>query len=102
MFRKQGTLSEKIGEVYKITITNSIGAYIEIFTLGAILQSVNVPDKYGKLCDVVLGFDTPDEYLQNTGMYGATIGRCANRVRKGEIKLGEKSVSLSQNTPRGL
>ena len=50
-------------DIYKIT--NKNGAFVELMTLGAGIHSINVPDRNGKLGDVVLGFDDVDNYLKN-------------------------------------
>ena len=53
---------------------------VELCSLGATVTSVNVPDRHGKLADVVLGFDNADDYLADSNPYfGATLGRVANR-----------------------
>ena len=51
-----------------------------ILPYGATLQSLLVPDRMGQLRDVVLGYESLEEYRQHDGYLGATVGRCANRI----------------------
>lgn len=75
------------------TRTLSVG----IMTLGATIVSLLVPDKNNYSTDVVLGYDTPQEYLDDKSRYfGATIGRAANRIHGG-FSLGVKSYPLPLN-----
>ena len=57
------------------TLRNSHGMEAQIMTYGGIVTSLKVPDKRGKLDDVVLGYDTLDAYLKSTPYFGALIGR---------------------------
>ena len=61
-----------------VELSNSRGVTAYIMTLGAALQSLSVPDRYGKSADVVLGHATPAEYLAKRQYFGATVGRFAN------------------------
>ena len=69
----------------------------EILTWGATLQSLIVPDREGRAVDVVLGYDTMEEYEIQDGYLGAVVGRCANRIAKGRFVLGGKEYSLAVN-----
>ena len=72
-----------------------------ILTYGGIIQSLKVPDKNGKVADVVLGFDSLDGYTSgpkpNPAFFGAIIGRYANRIANAKFTLDGKSYSLPQN-----
>jgi len=69
-----------------------------IITYGGIVQSLKAPDKSGKSADVVLGFDTLDEYVNgNKAYFGALIGRYANRVGCGKFQLDGKTFSTPLN-----
>jgi aldose 1-epimerase len=69
-----------------------------IMTYGGIIQSLRVPDRHGKLADVVLGFDSLEGYEKNPGPYfGALIGRYANRIAHGEFKLDGHAYTLPKN-----
>lgn len=67
-------------EVTLYTLENARGMKAEVTDLGAILVNLYVPDKNGKLDDVVLGFDSAAGYLKNGSFFGATVGPSANRI----------------------
>lgn len=80
------------------TITNKSGMVAKVMTLGATLVELDVPDRTGKKANVVLGFDTPAEYLSDRNQYfGCTTGRVANRIAKGRFTLGGKEYKLAVN-----
>ena len=80
------------------TLTNAQGAQAKIITYGGIVVSLKVPDRNGKLDDVVLGYDNLAGYLKNNGPYlGALIGRYANRIAKGRFSLNGNEYHLAQN-----
>lgn len=78
-------------------ITNRQGAYVELLSYGAALRCICVPDRDGILTDVCLGYDTVEEYEQNDGYFGATVGRCANRIGGGTFVLNGKEYVLAKN-----
>jgi len=71
--------------------------YCEIIAFGATLRVLQVPDRNGKPVDIVLGYDTPDQYLSEEGYLGATVGRFANRIAKGSFTLNGQRYSLPIN-----
>jgi aldose 1-epimerase len=84
-------------EVELLRLENGKGMLLEVFTLGATVRSLLVPDRTGRISDVVLGFDDLDGYLAGCPYFGATAGRVANRIRHGRFELDGKSYSLVQN-----
>ncbi len=93
-----GTTSDgKAVEIY--TLKNSKGAEAKITTYGGILTSLKVPDRSGKLDDVVLGYDTLEGYLINKGnpYFGALIGRYGNRIGGAKFSLDGKTCTLPAN-----
>lgn len=68
-----------------------------VLTYGGILQSLRLPDKNGKMVDIVLGFDNIAAYEQQDKYLGALIGRCANRIAGGAFSLNGVSYTLAQN-----
>lgn len=85
-------------EVELYTITNKSGANVSLMTLGAGIQSLNVPDKNGVLGDVVLGFDCPEYYTDpDLGYQGLVVGRYANRIRDAKFTLGGVEYSTPNN-----
>ena len=79
------------------TLRNKNGLSADIATYGATLVRLNVPDKNGNMGDVVLGFDTVDEYVKSSPYFGATIGRIGNRIAKGKFTLDGKNYTLAVN-----
>lgn len=69
----------------------------KISDYGATLVSLLVPDREGRLSDVVLGFEKPDHYTASTCYFGATVGRSANRIKDATITLGGKDYYLTKN-----
>lgn len=83
--------------VTEFVISNDSGASVSVLDYGATVRSVKVPDKNGRLTDVVLGYDSIEEYEKNICYFGATIGRNANRIEGAEFSLGGKTYALEQN-----
>jgi aldose 1-epimerase len=79
------------------TLTNAGGSVAKIMTYGATLIQLRVPDREGKLADVVLGFDNLDGYLAGHPFFGSTVGRYANRIAKGKFTLDGKEYTLAVN-----
>ena len=78
-------------------LTNANGMKAKVMTYGAILTELDVPDRDGKLGDVVLGFDNLQSYLAGHPHFGATTGRVANRIAKGKFSLDGKDYTLAVN-----
>ncbi|HUT28741.1 MAG TPA: aldose epimerase family protein [Sedimentisphaerales bacterium] len=79
------------------TLTNAYGVRARIMTYGAIVVSLEVPDRNGKMGDVVLGFDTLEEYLKGHPYFGAIVGRYGNRIGKGRFTLNGVEYKLATN-----
>ncbi len=79
------------------TLTNRNGVEVKIATYGCIVVSLKVPDRNGKLDDVVLGFDNLDDYLKGHPYFGAIIGRYGNRIAKGRFTLNGVEYKLAVN-----
>lgn len=84
-------------EVSLFLLKNSRGCTAEILNYGGIIRSLNVPDKNGKITDVVLGFDSLEEYAADQTYMGALVGRYANRIANGSIEIGGERFQLSIN-----
>jgi aldose 1-epimerase len=82
-----------------LTLRNAKGATAKVITYGATLTELWVPDRSGKLGDVVLGFGNLHGYLGNHPWVGATVGRVANRIANGKFTLEGKEYSLEINDP---
>jgi len=79
------------------TLTNRNGAEAEIATFGGVVVSLKVPDRNGKLGDVVLGYDSVDGYVNDKPHLGALIGRYGNRIAHGQFSLDGKTYTLPKN-----
>ena len=84
-------------EVDLYTMTNTNGITAKITNYGAILVSLEVPDKNGKLADITLGFDTLEGYIKGHPYFGATVGRYANRIGGAKFKLNDVEYQLAAN-----
>ena len=78
-------------------LKNASGMEVAITNFGGRIVSVMVPDKTGKMIDVVLGFDSISDYINVPSDFGATIGRYANRINQGKITIDGKTIQLPQN-----
>lgn len=81
--------------IYSIKNDNNVTA--EVMDFGAILVNLYVPDKSGKVQDIVLGYDKLDGYFANGCFFGATIGPSANRVDNAGFEIDGMSYQLAVN-----
>ncbi len=92
------TINEKPVKLY--TLTNNNGMEVCITNFGGRIVSVMVPDKNGSFVDVVLGYDNIAQYADSANSpsdYGATIGRYANRINKGQMVINNEKIQLPTN-----
>ncbi len=90
-----GTIGEDTAYLY--TLENSNGMQVKITNYGGIVTSVVVPDRDGRLDDVVLGFEELEPYTVNEPYFGCIVGRYANRIALGKFSIGDEEYSLAQN-----
>ncbi len=79
------------------TLTNANGLVCKVITYGAAITELDVPDRNGRLGDVVLGFDHLPQYVKNRWCFGAVCGRVANRIARGRFTLDGKTYRLATN-----
>ena len=79
------------------TLTNRAGMEATISTYGGTLESLKVPDKQGKLDDVVLGYPDLEGYIKDKAYFGATVGRYGNRIAHGTFRLDGATYTLPKN-----
>jgi len=79
------------------TLTNAHGLVMKMITYGAAITELHVPDRAGKLADVVLGFDNLPQYLKDSPCFGATVGRVANRIAQGRFTVDGTTYALPIN-----
>lgn len=93
----------KKGDITLLTITNASGASVTLSTIGAGIVSVNVPDREGRMADVVLGYADPADYMADGPCAGKIPGRFANRIAKGRFTVGGREYQLAiNNGPNAL
>lgn len=78
-------------------LENACGMRAAVSDFGALLVKLEVPDGTGKLRDVVLGYDSVQEYEMSTSFFGATVGPVANRTGNAAFTLHGKTYSLAVN-----
>lgn len=91
-----GRLSGK-EDAQLFTIQNSHGITVKISNYGGTIVSILVPDRKGRVQDIVLGFDNLEGYLGEHPYIGTLIGRYGNRIAKGRFMLDGKEYQLAQN-----
>src|ERR1700682_655775 len=96
--RKQSFGKTASGEQIDLySLTNKKGMEVSITNFGATVVNLHVPDRAGKVADVVLGFDTLEGYESGKSYFGATVGRYANRIGGGQFPINGKEYTLSNN-----
>lgn len=83
--------------VTKYVLINSSGNSVEMIDYGAIITSINVPDRNGNKKNVTAGFQGMEGYLLKHPYFGATVGRYCNRIAKGKFTIDGKSYTLAVN-----
>ncbi len=88
----------QLGKDIKLyTITNSKGMQASVTNIGACLVRLIVPDDKGVKKDIILGFDSGEEYLVNGSFFGATVGRVANRTANAKFTIDGVEYKLAVN-----
>ena len=86
------------GEAVELyVLTNKNGMEVAITNYGGAVVSIKVPDRNGKLGDVVLGYDSVDGYVNDKSYLGAIIGRYGNRIGHAQFSLDGKTYTLANN-----
>lgn len=85
------------------TLTNRAGLSVEVSNYGGTVTALRVPDREGRIDDIVLGFDRLDDYLGPHPYFGGIIGRYANRIALGRFQLeGREHVLACNDGPNHL
>ena len=82
--------------VEEVTLANG-GVTARILTWGALLRTLEVPDRTGRAADVVLGYTDLAGYLKAPNYFGVSVGRYANRIRAGRFTLDGRDYTLARN-----
>jgi aldose 1-epimerase len=91
-----GALSDG-SDVTAVTLKADNGVSATILTFGATLWKLDVPDRDGKVVDVLLAYDKLSDFETRPNFWGATIGRYGNRIAGGKFTLDGKTYTLPQN-----
>ncbi len=83
------------------TLTNKHGIKLRAMSYGAIVLSLETPDRDGKSADIVLGYNSLGEYVKDTPYFGAVVGRYGNRIANGKFSLDGKDYTLATNNDPG-
>lgn len=83
----------------RYTFSNASGLIARITNYGATITELHVPDRAGRLADIVLGYSTLDGYLAGTHYFGSTVGRVANRIGGARFTLDGQEYRLAANDP---
>ena len=83
--------------LFTYTLTNTLGFEVSVTNYGGAVTSLKTPDRHGNFGDIVLGFETLDEYVHNPRYFGALIGRHANRIARGRFSLNGVEYQLPCN-----
>jgi aldose 1-epimerase len=100
---KKFCFSSKTGEdIYLFTLRNAAGTEVLITNYGAIITAFKIKMRTGNCNDIVLGFDTPEEYmtenyLSQYAYLGAAIGRYANRIKNAAFRIDNTKFSVTPN-----
>ena len=92
---KYGTADDKNVDLY--TLTNAKGLVLKVTTYGTIVTELHVPDRNGKLEDIVHGYENLEAYQKKNPYFGATVGRIANRIKDAKFTLEGKTYTLAAN-----
>jgi aldose 1-epimerase len=95
--RKQAFGHTSDGTSVDLYLVSDDNIEVRIMTYGGIIVSLRAPDRNGKLDDVVLGYDSVDNYIAKSLYFGAIVGRYANRVAHGRFELDGQTYSLPKN-----
>jgi len=84
-------------EVFLYTLTNAKGNVVKVTNYGGIVTHLLVPDRNGRLGDIVLGYDNLADYLKASPYFGCIVGRYGNRIAKGKFVLNGAQYTLAVN-----
>lgn len=95
--KKKFGITKNGDKVFSYSLKNEKNMLVEIIDYGCTIVKCIVPDGKGNSIDVVLGYDTVQEYEEGSSFFGATIGRYANRIANGQFTLDGKDYQVAKN-----
>ena len=90
-----GTLDGK--EIKSYTVKNRAGMEFNCLDYGCVMTKIVMPDREGKKENIVLGFDTLEEYVDHSPFFGSVMGRISGRIKNAEFSLDGKTYHLPKN-----
>ena len=90
-----GNVKGQQAHLFKIEFKGKLK--VEVTNYGCIVRTLEIPDRKGKLEDVVLGYDKLEQYLKNIPYFGAVIGRYSGRIENGEFSIDGKKYKVARN-----
>lgn len=90
---------EDFDSIKLYTLKNDNGMTVKVTNYGAVITSIIVPDRDGKMGDVALGYNRVEDYINavDKPYFGAVVGRYGNRIADGEFTLNGETYSLLKN-----
>ena len=85
------------GDCKAILIENKEGLRVTLTNFGASILSIEMKDINGVYDEITLTTDTIEEFKKNGAFWGATVGRVANRIKRGQFKLNGKEYQITCN-----
>lgn len=83
--------------VLEYSLINHTGMSVSCLNYGCVITEINVPDRHGKVENVVLGFNQFEDYLDLSPYFGAVVGRVAGRIKDARFEIGGKEYLLAAN-----
>lgn len=98
-------ISQKFGEignqeVYSYTLINDQGLEVTCLNYGCVISKIIMPDRDGNRENIVLGFDTIEDYIEHSPYFGSVVGRVAGRIKDGRFDLDGEVFQLAKNENR--
>lgn len=84
-------------EVVKFILENKLGTQVHLINYGAIISKLYTKDYTGNSSNIILGFDSLDEYIADTSCHGAIVGRYANRIANAQFSIDGNEHNLAKN-----
>jgi aldose 1-epimerase len=95
--KEQFGITDQGEQIDIYTLTNTLGTQARIMKYGAIVQSLLLPDRDNNFQDIVLGYDSLEDYVADDAFIGATVGRFGNRIAGGKFTLNGTEYQLTLN-----
>jgi aldose 1-epimerase len=84
-------------DIFEFTLTNANGVTVKLINFGALMTSIQTPDREGKLGEITLGFDDFAGWEKNPPYFGVTTGRFCNRIAGGKFTIDGQEYKLATN-----